>query len=237
MGTDEKEGRPFLLCEQNKDGDSYRSPWSNQYFPPIDPEEVGDDYQPMYPSPELLSMEQKANEVFQRYAKLYYDQDFLTSVYFFDMDIQGFGCCWLVKKEQKDNHGIDEGTWDAIHLATVIIDEKQKVKYRVISTVFLFLKMNNAAQGKVELGGNIHKMREEQVTIDPKIDIEAFHIRNIGKAIEQNEADIRSEMNGVYLNKSKQIINTGRLRDEYMSKEEKLNFQNELLEAIKSKQQ
>lgn len=65
MGEDEKEGKPFLLCEYNRGmGDSYRSPWTNQYFPPIDPSELEEDEQPMYPTPELLSMEQKANEVF-----------------------------------------------------------------------------------------------------------------------------------------------------------------------------
>ena len=62
---DEKEGKEFLKCEYNKDGDSYRSPWSNQYYPPIEPGEDDDeDYQPIYPSSELLEMEQKANDVF-----------------------------------------------------------------------------------------------------------------------------------------------------------------------------
>jgi len=27
-------GREFLKCEYNRDGDSYRSPWTNSYFPP-----------------------------------------------------------------------------------------------------------------------------------------------------------------------------------------------------------
>jgi hypothetical protein len=29
---------------------------------------------------------------------MYYDDNFKTSVYFFDTDIKGFGCCWLLKK-------------------------------------------------------------------------------------------------------------------------------------------
>jgi capping protein beta len=210
-----------LLCEYNKDGDSYRSPWTNQYFPPIPAEE---DYQPIFPSAQLLGMEQKANEVFQRYAKLYYDNNFHTSVYFFDTDMNGFGCCWLLKKQLKNSQGIDDGTWDAVHSATVTIDDKQKVRYRVISTVFLFLDMSNSAQGKVDMGGHINKVREETFQMDAKADPDQFHIRNIGKLVEQNEADIRGEMQGVYLNKSKQIINTGRLREEYMNKDEKASF-------------
>jgi hypothetical protein len=51
-----------------------------------------------------------------------------------------------------------------------------------------------------------------------------FHISNIGKLIEANETEIRTEMDGIYINKTKQIINTGRLREEYMTRDEKLNF-------------
>ena len=36
-------------------------------------------------------MEQTANEVFARYAKMYYDNNVSTSVYFFDTDDNGFG--------------------------------------------------------------------------------------------------------------------------------------------------
>ena len=32
---DEDKGRDFLLCDYNRDGDSYRSPWSDKYFPAI----------------------------------------------------------------------------------------------------------------------------------------------------------------------------------------------------------
>lgn len=46
-------------------------------------------------------MEVKANELFARYAKLYYDSDFFTSVYFFDTRLDnGFGSCWLIKKRK-----------------------------------------------------------------------------------------------------------------------------------------
>lgn len=59
-----------------------------------------------------------------------------------------------------------------------------------------------------------------------------FHIANIGRLIEMNETEIRTDMDSIYINKTKQIVNTGRLREEYMTKEEKLNFQNELASAV-----
>jgi len=41
-------------------------------------------------------MEIKANEVFDRYCRGYYENNYLSSVYFFDTDNNAFGSCWLV---------------------------------------------------------------------------------------------------------------------------------------------
>ena len=154
--VDQDDGREYLQCEYNKDGDSYRSPWSNKYFPPVEADD-DPDYQPIYPSQDLLEMEGKANDLLFKYCKLYYDSDFHSSVYFFDTDTaNGFGSCWLIKKSKwsraqlfhqfsifsgKDdkNAGIKEGSWDAIHLVTTTIDGQNKVKYRLNSTIFLFI--------------------------------------------------------------------------------------------------
>lgn len=76
--------------------------------------------------------------------------------------------------------------------------------------------------------------KEETYNIDANSGDE-FHIANIGRLIEANETEIRTEMDGIYINKTKQIINTGRLKEEYMTKEEKLNFQRELQEAMMGK--
>ena len=54
--------------------------------------------------------------------------------------------------------------------------------------------------------------------------MDEFHIGNIGRLIEAVETEIRTEMDGIYINKTKQIVNTGRLREEYMTPDEKLNF-------------
>ena len=67
------------------------------------------------------------------------------------------------------------------------------------------------------MAGHCSKVREDIIQIDPKRDIQQFHITNMGKLIELNEADIRSDIHGLYINKSKQIIDTGRLKAEYQS--------------------
>lgn len=42
--------------------------------------------------------------------------------------------------------------------------------------------------------------------------------------VENNETEIRQELNTIFINKQKQIINTGKLRDEYMTPQEKGAF-------------
>jgi len=61
----------------------------------------------------------------------------------------------------------------------------------------------NPVQGEIDVAGNVNRVKEDYVPINPKDDIQKFHLRNIGKLIEANESDIRSEMNGIFINKSK----------------------------------
>jgi hypothetical protein len=55
VAHDPAAGRNFLLCDYNRDMDSYRSPWSGQYFPALEDGDV--------PPPPLRRLEQHANEV------------------------------------------------------------------------------------------------------------------------------------------------------------------------------
>jgi len=233
LETDATNGRPFLKCEYNRDGDAYRSPWSNRYFPQ---ESASPDA--IFPSSDLLQLEQKFNDVFQRYAHLYFDQgQTLTSVYLFDTSHSGFGGCFLVKKQigSSDSPHVKEGTWDSIHVVSVDLDRQQdgKARYRVTTTVFLkMISVNAATYGNLEIAGNLTRTREETYNIEVKGANDEYHIGNIGRLIEQNETEIRQEMDSIYINKTKQIVNTGRLKEEYMTRDEKLNFQAELAAAV-----
>ena len=89
--VDTTSGKKFLKHEYNRDGDSYRSPWTNTYFP-ANPDAT------FFPSEQYLALEQKANEVFSTYVQLYYDFAY-ASVYVMDTDTPGFNSCWLVQKE------------------------------------------------------------------------------------------------------------------------------------------
>src|SRR5271155_3646595 len=58
-----KTGREYLLCDYNRDGDSYRSPWSGEWEPKIDDPVVLDEA--------VRELEIKANDAFDSYRDLY----------------------------------------------------------------------------------------------------------------------------------------------------------------------
>ena len=98
-------GRDYLLCDYNRDGDSYRSPWSNQFDPPLDeggPGGVGAGGgnegagEGAIPGERVRKMEVKANEAFDIYRELYYEGG-VSSVYFWNLD-DGFAGVVLLKK-------------------------------------------------------------------------------------------------------------------------------------------
>ncbi|KHN03705.1 Putative F-actin-capping protein subunit beta [Glycine soja] len=105
-------GKEFILCEYNRDADSYRSPWSNKYHPPLEDGSL--------PSSELRKLEIEANDIFAIYRDQYYEGG-ISSVYMWEDDNEGFVACFLIKKDgSKTGQGrrgyLEEGAWDAIHV-------------------------------------------------------------------------------------------------------------------------
>ncbi|GJX45876.1 probable F-actin-capping protein subunit beta [Tanacetum coccineum] len=88
---DEDSAKEFILCEYNRDADSYRSPWLNKFHPHL---EDG-----MYPSEELRKLEVKANEVFTIYRDQYYEGGILSVYLWEEDDNEGFVACFLIKKD------------------------------------------------------------------------------------------------------------------------------------------
>ena len=63
-----KTGRDYLLCDYNRDGDSWRSPWSNEFEPPID-EGEGEDGG-VKPSERVRALEVRMGEGIDIYREL-----------------------------------------------------------------------------------------------------------------------------------------------------------------------
>jgi len=88
IASDKKVGKDYLLCDYNRDGDSYRSPWTNSYDPPLEDGAM--------PSERLRKLEVEANAAFDQYRELYFEGG-VSSVYLWDLDA-GFAGVILIKK-------------------------------------------------------------------------------------------------------------------------------------------
>ena len=126
---DTQVNKEFILHAYNHDADSFRSPWSNTFFPP-NPDCA------FYPSAYLRALEQKANDVFCQYVNFYYDYA-VSSVYFVDDTRGGFMASFLVKRELKNEKQVKYGSLDATHAVTCNLKGAPKVEYKINSTFMI----------------------------------------------------------------------------------------------------
>ena len=197
----------FIMCEQNRDGDSYRSPNSNKYFPPTDDAK--------YPSAALRQLEELLNKMFKIYIKHYYSPTTLCSVYCWELGdnlSDGYGVAVLIKNSLTHQKKINTGSWDSSNLITVTFDNeggKKKAKYNLISTVNLAMSFESQICGKVCLSGTIARSSHYSKIVTDYTNDEN-HVTNIGVLVEDMENSIRNTLDTIYLLKSKQIIDTAR---------------------------
>lgn len=192
--TDPVNGRKFLQCDYNRDGDSYRSPWSNKYTPTLD--------DGFLPSERLRNMEIEANSLFDTYRELYYEGG-VSSVYLFDLDGTGFAGAFLIKKMVGDDDKyVNKGSWDSIHVVEVQEQAGGKATYKLTTTVLLDMGIENADLGNTNLAGSL--TRQSEVT---KVVSEAdTHVVNMGRIIEDMEIDMRTNMNELYILKTREVV-------------------------------
>lgn len=173
-----KSGRDYLLCDYNRDGDSWRSPWSNEFDPPV-PDGEG-----TVPSDRVRKMEVRMNEAVDVYRELYYEGG-VSSVYFWDVD-DGFAGVILLKKNVEPGKA-NSGGWDSIHVFEAL-DRARMAQYKLTSTVILQLSSEAEALGTLGLSGNLTR----QVEFELPVDSDNSHIANIGKLVEDMELKMRN---------------------------------------------
>ena len=135
-------GRTYLLCDYSRDGDSFRSPYSSAYDPPLE-----DGVQPSAP---VRALEVAANELLEAYREAYYTPgESAGSVYMWDDGAPGaggFAAVWLIKRAIGASASafggaggaarLREGSWDATHVFSVAIDRAANTAaYRLTTTV------------------------------------------------------------------------------------------------------
>lgn len=198
---DPANNRGFILCDYNRDGDSYRSPWTNKYIPAFP--------DGFLPSEKLRKMEIVANDIFDKYRKMYFEEGH-SSVYFWELDGRNFASCWLIHKDIKNLRGIDTGVWDSIHVIEAIDKHGGKYEYKLTTTVMISMNVKNQELGKVDLSGSMTKQATKIVKLDED---EKTHIGNMGRMIEDIELQVRQAIEGVYIQKTREVINGMRSTD------------------------
>jgi len=196
---DPKTGQEFVLCDYNRDGDSYRSPWSNEYEPSLP--------DGFLPTPRLRALEVEANKIFDVYRKMYFEGGY-SSVYFFDTeerDDKAFGSCFLIHKDVDRDKGVEKGWWDSIHVFEVNEDKKGIFNYKLTTTVMVSMIMSDKGTlGDVDLSGSMTKQDERRLPMD---DGQNTHISNLGTMLEDMELKIRNAIEGIYIQKTREVIN------------------------------
>lgn len=196
-------GRDYLLCDYNRDGDSWRSPWSNEFEPPLEDEggaagsAAGEDVGGAKPGERVRALEVRMGEAIDIYRELYYEGG-VSSVYFWDLD-DGFAGVVLLKKTTPK--GKSEGAWDSIHVFEAI-DRARTAHYKLTSTVILRLSTGGDALGEMDLSGNMTRQIEQDM---PVLD-DSSHIVNVGKMVEDMELKMRNLLQEVYFGKAKDVV-------------------------------
>jgi capping protein beta len=202
-----KTGREFLCCDYNRDGDSWRSPWSNEFEPKLAPGEG----EGVKPSKRVREMEVRANEAFDVYRELYFEGG-VSSVYFWDVD-DGFAGCVLLKKgmffilllalalllgrvgNSGANSGVkavnpsskSSGSWDSIHVFESQ-DRARRAHYKLTSTVILSLGSTGENLGSLDLSGNMVRQVEQDLPVED----DSSHVANVGRLVEDMEGKMRN---------------------------------------------
>ncbi|RMB91778.1 hypothetical protein DUI87_32008 [Hirundo rustica rustica] len=222
IARDKVVGKDYLLCDYNRDGDSYRSPWSNKYDPPLEDGAM--------PSARLRKLEVEANNAFDQYRDLYFEGG-VSSVYLWDLD-HGFAGVILIKKAGDGSKKI-KGCWDSIHV--VEVQEKSSGRtahYKLTSTVMLWLQTNKTGSGTMNLGGSLTRQMEKDETVSDS----SPHIANIGRLVEDMENKIRSTLNEIYFGKTKDIVNGLRSIDAIPDNQKYKQLQRELSQVLTQRQ-
>jgi capping protein beta len=230
LRTDKMTGKEYLICDYNRDGESYRSPWSNEYDPPLEDGTV--------PSPKLRKLEIAANEAFDTYREMYFEGG-VSSVFLWDLDDGGFAGVVLLKKEIQPASPTDpSGSWDSIHVFEAS-ERGRTAHYKLTSTVMLHIVAGKKAigneetgttgEGKADLSGSLTRQIEQDATLQDA----SSHITNTGRMIEDMEIKMRNLLQEVYFGKTRDVVYELRSVESLQKAKMQRDLQRELVGLIK----
>ncbi|OHT09600.1 F-actin-capping protein subunit beta [Tritrichomonas foetus] len=186
----------YIKCDYNRDGDSYRSPYSNKYYPPLDDGlEIPD---------ELRKIEQLAQTGFRTYLRQYFGSGVL-SVYCWPVDDRIFGVGVFVKKELEDRLRDSTPVRGSINCTDVIEVSsigKNRFKYTLVSSILLELEVDTNMGEPLKLSGGCSDRREQTGNAaSPK-----EHLVTVGTMIEDCTSSFMEKVRQIYVGKMKEIL-------------------------------
>jgi capping protein (actin filament) muscle Z-line, beta len=111
---------------------------------------------------------------------------------------------WCPPADVAGQRFVRDGSWDSIHVMEVKeTADKKRATYKLTTTVMLTMKVEKDAIGDSDLSGSL--TRQEERTCD--LNVENTHISNMGKLIEDLEISMRSNMDGIYIQKTREVVN------------------------------
>ena len=106
--------------------------------------------------------------------------------------------------EVDNNKFVKNGNWDSIHVVEVHELGGNKASYKLTSTVMLDMNVDKQEVGHTLLSGSLTRQTE----VTQEVNEVRTHIANIGRLIEDMETDMRSNLNELYVLKTREIVNT-----------------------------
>lgn len=196
--------REYLACDYNRDGDSFRSPWSDAYDPPL-PTADG-----IHPPAPLRTLEVVANEAFDTYRSQYYEGG-ISSVYVWDVPSRpaAFAAAILLKKTSEGGGALRLGAWDAIHVLEVEETEEDAQRgalYKLTTTIILHLDTAVPRLDQFVLSGNVTRQSECRLILTAG-GSPAEHVANMGRMVEEMESRMRGALQEIYFGKTHDVIN------------------------------
>jgi len=230
---DPADGRSFILCDFNRDGDAYRSPWSNTFYDEEDGSSLTDE-ELIFPRSDLRTLEIEANAIFDVYRRLYFEGG-NSSVYFFETDEgnpNAFGAVFLIHKDVPESKSLRTGLWDSTHVFDARLVSGNRWRYQLTSSVMISMDIEDNAVGNVNLSGVLNRSFEQTCDLS---DIEGVtHISSMGRILEMQELQMRNSIEGIYVQKTREVINGMRSPDQAKLKAWE-NVQKSLAAAMKAK--
>lgn len=200
IGTD-SQGNEFILCDCNRDGDSYRSPYTSEYVPPLD--------DGIQPPPHLRELELMANKGFQAYLKHYFEVG-VCSVYVWETGDDSFAVGVYVRKEVENDGDVLSGLISCSDVCECTPLGNNMWSYSLVSTALVNVHFQCEIPSPLDLNGHVEDQNTETHEVKEPID----HLVHIGEMIEKNASNFVELIRSRSVSKMTEILETMKVDDQ-----------------------